>query len=530
MVSPNSLVTVETARTTIGTLPTLHPRPTATSIRALYTHLREALAKIPSFQSPNHGYQGMVDAPEIYALTGEVPWVQFPDPGFHRQADGTLDATGQRDADAIFTAASKVYTSQQNVKAAVNEALNVAIPRAYRRNAGVIGVREFRANDDPREIIATLTRRYGQKTTQEVNEQDDRWRKEWNPAEPIEELIDRLEDCFIFAVYMPPPYTMEQLIERAHTQVKRTGLYPTAVVEWEGFDPANKTWPEWKAHFIEAYELRETSGITAAQAGYHGAAFTEEDDSLDESLARLQLANSAAMKTAQDNISAVTDETRELRAALVATQQQLANLMRGQGPPPGMYGNNAQGWPEPPPIQYAAPAAQYAPPPFQAPTYTAPPVPPPNQHPPPNIYTPAPTGAGGGWQAGGQGGYHTQPGGRGRGGRGQGGRGRHNAAYGRGPPQRNPGGYGGRNSGRGWTPNPQHPVKRFNNWNMCFSCGWDVPVWHTSKTCPHEYRKPGHVENCDRSNANGLIAAGHDVSKKGMHKTQLPQGHRAGFE
>jgi hypothetical protein len=132
----------------------------------------------------------MVDAPEIYALTGEVAWINFPDPGFHCQADGTLNPIGQCDADAIFSAAIIVYTSQQNLKAAVNDALNKSVPKAYRRNPNVIEVREFRPNSDPREIIATLTLRHGQKTTQEVNEQDNRWRLGCNPSEPIEELID----------------------------------------------------------------------------------------------------------------------------------------------------------------------------------------------------------------------------------------------------------------------------------------------------------------------------------------------------
>ena len=64
---------------------------------------------------------------------------------------------------------------------------------------------------------------------------------DWNPSKPIKELIDRLEDCVIFAVYRPPAYTSAQLIKRAHTQVKRTRLYLMTVVEWEGFDPMNKT-------------------------------------------------------------------------------------------------------------------------------------------------------------------------------------------------------------------------------------------------------------------------------------------------
>ena len=33
----------------------------------------------------------------------------------------------------------------------------------------------------------------------------------------IEELIDRLEDYFIFRIYVPPAYTPAQLIKRAHT-------------------------------------------------------------------------------------------------------------------------------------------------------------------------------------------------------------------------------------------------------------------------------------------------------------------------
>ena len=204
----------------------MHPSPTATNNHALFTHLREVLAKIPSFQSANHGYQGMVDATGIYALTGNTPWINFLDPGFHRQADGSLNPVAQRDAEAIFNAAIMVYTSKQNVKVAVNDALNRAVPKVYRRNPTVIGVREFRPNDDPRQIIASLTMWYGQITTAEVNEQDERWHRDWNPSKPIEQLIDRLEECYIFTIYMPPAYTSAQLIERAQPQSRGRACTP----------------------------------------------------------------------------------------------------------------------------------------------------------------------------------------------------------------------------------------------------------------------------------------------------------------
>ena len=63
-------------------------------------------------------------------------------------------------------------------------------------------------------------------------------------------------------------------------------------------------------------------------------------------------------------------------------------------------------------------------------------------------------------------------------------------------------------------------TKHFNNWNMCYSCGWDVPLWHTSQTCTNKV--PGHQDGCTRQNAQAYMTAGHRVSKKAMHKTALP--------
>ena len=70
--------------------------------------------------------------------------------------------------------------------------------------------------------------------------------------------------------------------------------------------------------------------------------------------------------------------------------------------------------------------------------------------------------------------------------------------------------------------NPQHNNKWFANTNMCYSCGWDVPYWHTSKTCPTGCRNAHHQEGCDRGNAQAYINAGHNVRLKGKEKTVYP--------
>ncbi len=68
--------------------------------------------------------------------------------------------------------------------------------------------------------------------------------------------------------------------------------------------------------------------------------------------------------------------------------------------------------------------------------------------------------------------------------------------------------------------NAPSPIKRYTNWNACFSCGFDVEDEHTSATCPTFLHKHNHqVEyRCD----NADVYAAYEPSTKGRHKTQLP--------
>jgi hypothetical protein len=65
-------------------------------------------------------------------------------------------------------------------------------------------------------------------------------------------------------------------------------------------------------------------------------------------------------------------------------------------------------------------------------------------------------------------------------------------------------------------------TKRYANWNVCFSCGFDVEDGHTSKTCPAPWRRANHQEGYDRNDSGQYIAAGYDACTKAMHKSQLP--------
>jgi hypothetical protein len=65
-------------------------------------------------------------------------------------------------------------------------------------------------------------------------------------------------------------------------------------------------------------------------------------------------------------------------------------------------------------------------------------------------------------------------------------------------------------------------IKKYSNWNVCFSCGFDVEDGHTLKTCLTLWRRANHQEGFDRNNVGQYIGVGYDVCTKAMHKSQLP--------
>ena len=454
------------ATAAIGTLPSLHPRPSHTNIRALERVLFDRLETLQSTQSEEWGFRGLAEQPAEYALKSATAWVNSPNPGQHRQLG--LNAGDTRDAEAVYLAEKAAYQAQATVTRAIIAALNIAVPKAFKRGTtavggALIGAAAYRSNHDPRAILLALRTTYGIPSPAERNANDAAFAAPWNTADPIENYFDRLEDCYVAAIIASPPYTMEQMMTRAIMAIQLTGLYSQALIEWNGTPVATRTWDGLKTHFTIAYIVREQSGTgTTGNNGYHGASnLTADDDALNNiettlnsELANLHTANNAHHQTALAGIA-------ELRTAITAAQQQLALLA----------------------VQ--PPAAPLAPPVYQRQA-----------------------------RGGGRGNYGNY---RGRGGRGYNGAPPTNPA-----PNPTPGGIppapttGQNNRGE----HPPNPNKWYNNHNYCFSCGYDIPIWHTSATCNE--RKRNHQVGCTRQNVTQYEALGHICSKRGIHRTIMP--------
>ena len=88
-----------------------------------------------------------------------------------------------------------------------------------------------------------------------------------------------------------------------------------------------------------------------------------------------------------------------------------------------------------------------------------------------------------------------------------------------------PGGISGYMPQGGAPPQERPPysnlVKRFANWNACYTCGFDIPDGHTSMSCQAQC-KSGHDIQFTCQNAQQYIDAGRNCSTRNCHKTQFP--------
>ena len=177
----------------------------------------------------------MVESVPIYALRTNIPWVECADPGHHRALDAgqNLTTTKQHDLEVVLQAEKGVHTSQQNVKQATLNAMNAAVPKQYKRAMDAnIGISNYNQTESPQDIIEALLRRYGQPSAAEKESNEKAWSQLWNPADPIEDMIQRLEECYATSLIFKPVYTLEQMIDKALTLIKATGLYTHATLEW----------------------------------------------------------------------------------------------------------------------------------------------------------------------------------------------------------------------------------------------------------------------------------------------------------
>ena len=377
----------------------------------------------------------------------------------------------------------------------------------------------FKVSDDPAltcwnplmniiDMIDTLVTTYGRPTASALLQNDTLFRSPYSPVDAPEVLFRRIENCQEVQVLGEDPYTATQLLNNAVHLLLRCGMYMHDFEEWDRRAAATKTYLKLKPFIQAAFQRRlNATGNTTGQHGYVQNAFNalaeQSDDDIDDDVATIVTQLAAMTTESQITAATAAASTNNVNAAitqLAANQQAMMTQMMAYGAAINANPTRAR-------INAAIPQT------LGIHNFNIPAM---------STFQPFDTRGG------------RPGGGRGRGTRAphQGGRRNQrtpfadytarNGGRGRGIPAFVPTMIGGVTPTRNTAAMYSNIVKKHNNMNACFSCGFDVEDGHTSRTCPHDWRRANHQEAYDRNNAQQYIEAGYDPSTKAKHKTQLP--------
>ena len=56
------------------------------------------------------------------------------------------------------------------------------------------------------------------------------WAAPYNPSDPIEDLFDRLEECFVVALVAKLAYSTEKMVDKVLISIQTTSIYSTAIL------------------------------------------------------------------------------------------------------------------------------------------------------------------------------------------------------------------------------------------------------------------------------------------------------------
>ena len=75
-----------------------------------------------------------------------------------------------------------------------------------------------------------------------LEENDKRMRADYSMNQPMEVLIDKINNTMDIAAAANNPYSAEQLVTAAYNIVFKTGMFANDCLMRRRHDPANKTW------------------------------------------------------------------------------------------------------------------------------------------------------------------------------------------------------------------------------------------------------------------------------------------------
>ena len=411
------------------------------------------------------GYLDLAVGQALYALyTAAAYPARTPDPGPRVIYTPHANALSQKNQENIFLINYKNHHNEMNMDRALTNRLYAIMGHDMAQNLRdkVIAI----ANPTFLQICDEAVRMWGHTTPTTRARNHEELKAPWHPTEGMAKLWRNIKNVVAYATAANAPIPAEQIVDAALICIVRTHAYKQAYLAFKGLPVQNYT--TLRAHFEQAERDRNEVEDEAGAHGYGMMTATENADrEMQKGLTDVAsaLTSLASAETANSSITGASlpgvDQIQATLARMEANMGQMQHTIAAQQ---AQIAAAAQQQPQPAaPMPYVAPVQQPPTQPYVTPMQRQPlqPVQMNQQYVPTN--------------------YRT------------------NNARGR---------YSNTK-----IVNAKNPVKRYENQNYCWSCGFDVESNHTSQTC--QKLKPGHQFNATRFNTMG-------GSMSGSHKTIMP--------
>ena len=266
-------ITVDTVLSTFPypTITPIHGVPTFETINNMVNDLKANAATIQTENGGGQlGFLGLMVSATVYATLSNQPFIvpanpgptPIPPPGHPSAAQLTANIRQHTENLRLFR---QYNTVSQALKRQIIEAVDDIYLRTLRnRHTGYASVTLL-------QLITHLYPTYGQITPMDLDANDERFKRPFDPAQPFETLIQQIEDAQEYADAGGNPYSASQIVANAYALMYRTGMFPEACREWRRTPAAGQTWQAFKDDFTTAYTDFATLRSTTQSAGYHNA-------------------------------------------------------------------------------------------------------------------------------------------------------------------------------------------------------------------------------------------------------------------
>lgn len=127
------------------------------------------------------------------------------------------------------------------------------------------------------DIFQSFKSKHGKIKSMDIEANNDRLRKPWDPSDPIENLFGQINDTKEYSIFAKSPLAEGTLINTGEVTILKTGILAQEYKDWRMVTGKDRTWVYLQEWWQEAYDLTEETDTSAASLGF-GANIQVEND------------------------------------------------------------------------------------------------------------------------------------------------------------------------------------------------------------------------------------------------------------